>query len=325
MTSAATVPEEDVTLETSKDEKPLVLRLGAELLGTFVICFAIYMMCTFGSIIFSLNLAYVALGTGLSYAAAIIFLGGVSGGQFNPAVTVAAILTGRTKVLDGILYIIFQVVGGAMAGMLIKSLLPVSSTIAAKQWLTTAVNGFDKGSLAYSTLQQYGLNFSVSQAAAAEIVAAIVIIAVAMTQYGKKNYAAYMGVAYAFGATIAFPITGAALNPARSTGIALFAYNQDLTQNPLSQLWLFWVCPVLAAAVVSLVMMAKAPKKGDDPAQLGAYDEIDEQNSDGNAPVETPTESTTATAEEPNTASEAEVRDEQSDAKADSDEGIERD
>ncbi|MEE3342373.1 MAG: aquaporin, partial [Bifidobacterium merycicum] len=224
-----------------------------------------------------------------------------------------------------ILYIIFQVVGGALAGLLIKSLLPVSSTIAAKQWLTTAINGFDKGSLAYTTLQQYGLNFSVSQAAAVEIVAAIVIIAVAMTQYGKKNYAAYMGVAYAFGATIAFPVTGAALNPARSTGIALFAYNQDLTQNPLSQLWLFWVCPVLAAAVVSLVMMVKAPKKGDDPAQLGAYDETDEQNSDGNAPVETPTESTTTTAEEPNTASEAEVRDEQSDAKADSDEGVERD
>ena len=67
------------------------------------------------------------------------------------------------------------------------------------------------------------------------------------------------------------------------------------------------------------------PKKGDDPAQLGAYDETDEQNSDGNAPVETPTESTTTTAEEPNTASEAEVRDEQSDAKADSDEGVERD
>ena len=64
MTSAATVPVEDVTLETSKDEKPLVLRLGAELLGTFVVCFAVYVMCTFGSIIFSLNLAYVALGTG---------------------------------------------------------------------------------------------------------------------------------------------------------------------------------------------------------------------------------------------------------------------
>ena len=246
MTSATTAPEAEALSETAEDVRPLPLRIGAELLGTFIACFAIYVFCTFGSIVFSLNLAYVAIGTGLVYMAVTLFLGRISGGQFNPAITVAAMLTGKTKVLDGILYIVFQVVGGALAGLLIKSLLPVSSTITAKQWLTTAVNGFDKGSIAYTTLQQYGLNFSVSQAAAVEIVAALVIIAVAMTQYGTKNYAAYMGVAYGFGVAIAFPVTGAALNPARATGIALFAYNQDLTQNPLTQLWLFWVCPVRA-------------------------------------------------------------------------------
>ena len=317
MTSATTAPEAEALSETAEDVRPLPLRIGAELLGTFIACFAIYVFCTFGSIVFSLNLAYVAIGTGLVYMAVTLFLGRISGGQFNPAITVAAMLTGKTKVLDGILYIVFQVVGGALAGLLIKSLLPVSSTITAKQWLTTAVNGFDKGSLAYTTLQQYGLNFSVSQAAAVEIVAALVIIAVAMTQYGTKNYAAYMGVAYGFGVAIAFPVTGAALNPARATGIALFAYNQDLTQNPLTQLWLFWVCPVLAAAVVALAMMVKMPKKGDDPSKLNDYDE----NADAG---QASTDSANA-AENDAEASEAEVRDEQADAKADSDEGVERD
>lgn len=321
MTSATTAPEAEAPSETVEDVRPLPLRIGAELLGTFIACFAIYVFCTFGSIVFSLNLAYIAIGTGLVYMAVTLFLGRISGGQFNPAITVAAMLTGKTKVLDGILYIIFQVVGAGLAGLLIKSLLPVSSTITAKQWLTTAVNGFDKGSIAYTTLQQYGLNFSVSQAAAMEIVAALVIIAVAMTQYGKKNYAAYMGVAYAFGAAIAFPVTGAALNPARTTGIALFAYNQDLTQNPLTQLWLFWVCPVLAAAVVALAMMVRMPKKGDDPSKLNDYDE--------NADVaQESTDSATAAETEGNAeakASEAEVRNEQADAKADSDEGVERD
>lgn len=321
MTSATTAPEAEALSETVEDVRPLPLRIGAELLGTFIACFAIYVFCTFGSIVFSLNLAYIAIGTGLVYMAVTLFLGKISGGQFNPAITVAAMLTGKTKVLDGILYIIFQVVGAGLAGLLIKSLLPVSSTITAKQWLTTAVNGFDKGSIAYTTLQQYGLNFSVSQAAAVEIVAALVIIAVAMTQYGKKNYAAYMGVAYAFGAAIAFPVTGAALNPARATGIALFAYNQDLTQNPLTQLWLFWVCPVLAAAVVALAMMVKMPKKGDDPSKLNDYDE----NADA---AQESTDSSNAAETEGNAeskASEAEVRDEQSDTKADSDEGVERD
>lgn len=213
MTSPTTVPSEDVLPETVEHESPLPLRIGAELLGTFIVCFAVYVLCTFGSIVFSLNLAYIAIGTGLAYMAVTLFLGRISGGQFNPAITVAAMLTGKTKVLDGILYIIFQVLGSALAGLLIKSLLPVSSTITAKQWLTTAVNGFDKGSIAYTTLQQYGLNFSVSQAAAVEIVASLVIIAVAMTQYGSKNYAAYMGIAYGFGTVVAFPVTAASSIP----------------------------------------------------------------------------------------------------------------
>ena len=96
MTSPITVPSEDVLPETVEHESPLPLRIGAELLGTFIVCFAVYVLCTFGSIVFSLNLAYIAIGTGLAYMAATLFLGRISGGQFNPAITVAAILTGKT-------------------------------------------------------------------------------------------------------------------------------------------------------------------------------------------------------------------------------------
>lgn len=45
------------------------------------------------------------------------------------------------------------------------------------------------------------------------------------------------------------------MNPARSTGIALFARNAGLSQNPLQQLWVFWICPILAAAIVAMVMI----------------------------------------------------------------------
>ena len=62
-----------------------------------------------------------------------------------------------------------------------------------------------------------------------------------------------MGLAYGVGAAISYPVTGAALNPARATGIAIFAQNQGLSQEPLQQLWVFWICPILAAAIVSLV------------------------------------------------------------------------
>ena len=68
--------------------------------------------------------------------------------------------------------------------------------------------------------------------------------------------AASIGLAYGLGAAITYPITGAGLNPARSTGIAIFAQNIGLTQEPLQQLWVFWIAPVLAAAVVALVMIS---------------------------------------------------------------------
>ena len=64
-----------------------------------------------------------------------------------------------------------------------------------------------------------------------------------------------MGIAYGLGAAVAYPLTGAGLNPARSTGIAVFAQNQGLSQQPLQQLWVFWICPILAAAVVALVII----------------------------------------------------------------------
>ena len=97
MTSPITVPSEDVLPETVEHESPLPLRIGAELLGTFIVCFAVYVLCTFGSIVFSLNLAYIAIGTGLAYMAATLFLGRISGGQFNPAITVAAMLPVRPR------------------------------------------------------------------------------------------------------------------------------------------------------------------------------------------------------------------------------------
>lgn len=329
-----------MTFEENTDRKqPWPLRVGAELAGTFLVCFAIYVFSTFGSVIFQLNLAYLALGTGLAYTAAVLALGSVSGGHFNPAVTVAAMVTGRTKPVDGVLYIVFQVVGAALAGMLIKFLLPTSENVTLQQWFTTAVNGFDKGSVSYSTLNQYGLNFSVTQAIAVELVAGIIIVGAAMATYGTKRYALATGVSYTVGAALTFPVTGAALNPARATGIALFAQNQKLQVEPLSQLWVFWICPVLAAALVALAMvvqqMIAAPKpKGDDPAQLGTYDEAaapaqyaQETTADTGTAADggSVTRAESVAAPSQDDAVHAEVSGEQSDAKADADEGVERD
>ena len=169
-------------------------------------------------------------------------------------------LTGKTHVLDGILYIIAQVLGGIGAGAAIRFLLPTSEQVTFKIWMTPTVNGFDKNSVSYSTLGNYGVTLGITLAIAVEVVAGIIIVASALrTTDGhgesKTNHAVAMGLAYGIGTAITYPVTGAALNPARATGIAIFAQNQGLNEEPLQQLWVFWICPVLAAAVVALVVI----------------------------------------------------------------------
>ena len=306
---------EATSVTEEERSKPPALRVGAELVGSFIVCFAIYSICTLGSAIYGVNMAFIALLTGLVYAAATVIFGKISGAQLNPAVSVAAMLTGRTGVLDGVLYIIAQVLGGIGAGAAIRFLLPTSEQVTLKIWMTPVINGFDKNSVSYATLGNYGVSFSITLAIAVELVAGIVIIAAALNttdESGKPstNHASAMGLAYGFGAAIAYPVTGAALNPARATGIAIFAQNQGLSEQPLQQLWVFWICPILAAAIVALVTIVAA--------MIGASKNASE--------VEQTSEASEDTADTLDAANGHEgEQDEQSSAQSDADESIERD
>ena len=245
---------------TEPSAYPIGARVCAELAGSFLVCFAIYMICTFGTSIYGLDLAYIVVGTALAYAVVTAMLGRVSGGQFNPAITVAAILTGKTKVVTGILYVIVQVVGAIAAAGAVRWILPTSQTVTMKTWLTPAVNGYGTGSVSSATTSSASVSFGISMAIVVEVIAAIIIIAVAMRHTdanGKPNatYAPVIGAAYGLGVAMTYTVTGAALNPARATGIALFGQNQGLSTQPLQQLWIFWLAPVLAAAIVALVMI----------------------------------------------------------------------
>lgn len=279
------------TNDTAANASPcLAVRVGAELAGSFFVCFAVYALASFGSAIFGINMAYVAVATGAAYAAVTFALSRVSGAQLNPAVTLAAVLTSKTKVLDGVLYAVFQLVGALAAGALVRFLLPTSEQITSSIWFTPMVNGYDKNSVTYSTIGQYGISFGISQAIAVELIASLIIVAVAMATMGSKRQAPAMGLAYGIGAGFTFPVTNAALNPARATGIAVFARDAGLQDNPLGQLWVFWLCPVLAAALVALVMIvtemmrdaaAKKASKTAEVAQVGIM--MDGAEADGMA------------------------------------------
>lgn len=303
--------------------------------GSFLLCFAIYAFSTWGSAVYGINIVFFALATGLAYAAVTAIFSRVSGGQLNPAITVASVLVSKTKILDGILYVIAQVIGAIAAGFAVVKLLPTSEQVAAKVWLTPAVNGFENGSVSYSLLTQYGITFSITLAIVVEVVASLIVVATAMSSLGdhgesSDRHVIAMGLAYGLATAISYPVTGAGLNPARSTGIALAAMNEGLTQNPLQQLWVFWISPVLAAAVVALVMIIaqmmttpKVPAAADLPqtdADANA-DTLDDGEFFDQAASSDGDSAEKDVAEE---SKEAEVGNQQADSQGDADEGVER-
>lgn len=209
---------------------------------------------------YGVNVLLIAAGTGLAYAAAISIAAKVSGGHVNPAVTIASMLTGRTSYISGILYIIAQVLGALVAASITVFILPQTKMVPEKTWFAPVVNGFESASISANQLKSVNASFGVISALIVEIIAVLIIVATAMTYTredgsAKCTYAAHMGIAYSVGAFITYQITGSGLNPARSTGIAILAQSKKLATAPLSQLWVFWIAPVFAAALVGFVML----------------------------------------------------------------------
>ncbi|PWG60744.1 MIP/aquaporin family protein [Bifidobacterium catulorum] len=238
-----------------------VIRTLAEFAGTFLVCFAIYAAGSYGMIIYGANALFFAFVAGLAYAAVTVVFARFSGGHFNPAVTLAAVLTSKTSWLDGILYLVAQLLGATAAGFLAVNMLPTAKNVALSIWLGPAVNGYGEGSPSNSVLSQAGVTFGFNTALIVEVAMSLLVVAatfVTLRDDGSPMHSHTSAVAISYGAAtaVAYPITGAGLNPVRSTGIALFAHGQNLTVDPFSQLWLFWACPLLAGAIVALASLA---------------------------------------------------------------------
>ena len=237
------------------------IRAAAELVGTFLICAVIYLSYSFGQLVMGQpSVVLPVLGTALTYLAVTAMLGGVSGGHFNPAVTVAAMFTSQIGMVDGLIYIVAQVIGAIGAGAIAVALIPVSKSVPDRTWLMFSVNGFSGGSPAAATLGQQHIAFGAPMAIVAELIGCIIVVAAAITTLrsdgrARRNHALYSGLAYGVGVLVTYPITCSGLNPARSTGIAIFAQSKHMAVSPISQLWLFWICPLLAASLVALVII----------------------------------------------------------------------
>lgn len=213
-------------------------KLLAEMVGTMVL---VLMGC--GSAIFNggcgtpAQVLMVATAFGLAVVAMAYTIGGISGCHINPAITLGCMLSGRMKTRDGIMYMMFQVIG-AVLGSAILWLL--TSGIDMQYATTTGANACAAGvSVMGGFLAEMFFTF----------VFVLVVLGTTDEKKGAGNFAGLaIGLTLILVHIVCIPITGTSVNPARSIGPALFEGGAAL-----SQLWIFIIAPFVGAALSALV------------------------------------------------------------------------
>jgi aquaporin Z len=267
-------------------------KLGAEALGTFALVLAILGTGLYAGLS-SVGVLGGALAAGLVLAGGIAAFGSVSGGHFNPAVSLGVAIAGRLPWLDMLWYWLAQLFGGALAAAVLFVTIPGGLAEAVKPEFTnqdmfaTTANGFGKQSPLYQTTEPYttqagldDITFNWRLALILELVATAIFVAVILGVIRQLSVAT---APFAIGMTLAAMllvtgvVTGGGLNPARSTAAALFSGSVAL-----KQLWLFWLAPLLGAAIAGLFALAFSPEAEAPYAALpgGENDEGEDEDED---------------------------------------------
>ena len=222
---------------------PLTNRLAAEFIGTFWLvlggCGSAVLAAAFPGV--GIGLLGVALAFGLTVLTMAYAIGHISGCHLNPAVSVGLAVAGRFKWADLLPYIIAQVLGAILgAGVLY---LIASGKIGFDVKAGLASNGFGEHSPG---------GYSLQSALVSEIVMTFMFLLIILGATDKRAPAGFAPVAIGLGLTlihlISIPVTNTSVNPARSTGPALFVGDWAL-----AQLWVFWVAPIVGAAIAGVV------------------------------------------------------------------------
>ena len=222
-------------------------KLVAEFLGTFWLvlggCGSAVLAANFGGDGNPLGIGFVgvSLAFGLTVLTGAYAFGHISGGHFNPAVSIGLWVGGRFPAAELVPYIVAQVVGGLFAGFILLQIAQGNSAF--------AIDGNAAGAFAsngYGALSPGG--YSVAAAFLCEVVLTAVFLIVIMGATHKNAPAGFAPIAIGLALTlihlISIPVTNTSVNPARSTAVAFFAGS-----GATSQLWLFWVAPILGALI----------------------------------------------------------------------------
>jgi aquaporin Z len=221
----------------------LLHRVVAESLGTFWLvlggCGSAVLAAGFPEL--GIGFAGVALAFGLTVLTMAFAIGHISGCHLNPAVTVGLVVGGRFKAGDAVPYIAAQVIGAIAAAALIA-------------FIASGREGFD---VAASGLASNGYGehspggYSMASGFVTEVVMTFMFLVVILGATDRRAPAGFAPIAIGLALTlihlITIPVTNTSVNPARSTGPALMVGGWAL-----SQLWLFWVAPLIGAALAGV-------------------------------------------------------------------------
>ena len=221
-------------------------RLFAEALGTFWLvfggCGSAVIAAAFPEV--GIGLLGVALAFGLTVLTMAYAVGGISGGHFNPAVSVGLLVGGRFASKDLLPYVIAQLIGAVVAGAALYLIVSGKADFA-------GVGGF--ASNGYGEHSPGG--YSLGSALIIEVVLTFMFLMIILGATSSRVPPGFAPIAIGLALTlihlISIPVTNTSVNPARSTGMALFADGWAL-----QQLWLFWLAPIVGAVLAGLVYRA---------------------------------------------------------------------
>lgn len=218
-------------------------RMGAEFFGTFWLVFAgcgSAVLCA-SMTSFEIRLISVSLAFGLAVMTMGYAIGHISGAHLNPAVSLGLCVAGRMPARALPAYVVAQVLGAICASGLLFVMIGGSPDLQQQMTTTLGANGYQDHSPG---------KYKLYTAMISETVMTFAFVMIVLGSTDRRAPRSLAPLAIGLGLTlihlVSIPVTGTSVNPARSTGPAVFAY----PTWPREQLWLFWVAP-LAGAILS--------------------------------------------------------------------------
>jgi len=232
-------------------------KLAAEFFGTFWLVFGGCGSAVLAAAFPQLGIGFVgvAIAFGLTVLTMAYAVGGISGGHFNPAISLGLAIADRFKWAELIPYWIVQVIGGFAGAAVLYVIASGAPNFTAGGFASNGYGALSPG------------HYNLLSCLVAEVVLTAAFLVIILGSTSKAAPAGFAPIAIGLGLTlihlISIPVTNTSVNPARSTAVALFAQT-----DAIGQLWLFWAAPLAGAAVGAFIWKLLLTP-GESPGMIG--------------------------------------------------------